>query len=514
MNKWIKVILSGAILSGSFSLANAVEHPATGKDAGSKVSSASKPNIVVILTDDLGYGDVSFLNPDSKVQTPHMDALAQSGVYLTDAHAPSSICSPTRYSMLTGRYAWRNPRLKRGVLMPWDEPVIQPTEVTMPALLKKAGYATACIGKWHLGFHWPWKEGFSPGKARRGGNSIATNKMFDWKKPITGGPLAMGFDYYYGDDVPNFPPYAFIENDHLTCEPVDIAAKNLVSIGFRGGIHGNGPGELNWTFERVLPEITKKAAAYIGQASSKEAPFFLLFTPTSPHTPVVPSKEFQGKSGAGLYGDYVMQTDHAVGVIVAALKKNGCFDNTLLIVTSDNGPSPIVQGIINKHDHLPSGPLRGMKWDSWEGGHRVPFIASWPARGIRGGLRIDEPLLLTDLYATTAAVAEIPVPDLKDSLNVLKTLLGEGAVRTEFVHHAGNGNLGLRQNEWVLLEGGGGKKEPKWRRERYDIQSENAKIQLFNLSTDLGQRINVASEHPELVQTLSARLRAIQQIKN
>ncbi len=438
-----------------------------------------------------------------------MDALAKEGVFLTDAHAPSAICSPTRYSILTGRYAWRNPVLQRGVLMPWDEPAIQPTEITIPALLKKAGYATACIGKWHLGFHWPWKDGYSPKSARRGGNSIATNDMFDWTKAITGGPLAIGFDYYFGDDVPNFPPYAFIENGRLTCEPVDIVAKDLKSIGFRGHIHGNGPGESNWSFERVMPEITKNAVAYIDKASSKDTPFFLWFATTSPHTPVVPTKDFQKKSSAGYYGDYLVQTDHSVGQIVQALKKNNCFHNTLLIVTSDNGPSPIVQRIINEYDHLPAGQLRGMKFDSWEGGHRVPFIASWPEGGISGGKRIDDPLLLTDLYATIAAVADISVADLKDSLNILKTLLGEGAVRTELVYHNGGGQLGLRQDEWVLLEGGGGRKDPEWRRKRFGIQSQDAQIQLFNLSDDFAQRVNVASKHPELVRKLSARLQVI-----
>jgi arylsulfatase A len=468
-----------------------------------------KPNIVIILTDDLGYGDVSFLNASSKIATPHMDSLANEGVYLTDAHAPSAICSPTRYSMLTGRYAWRNPLLEKGVLMPWDEPAIDPGELTIPAFLKKAGYDTACIGKWHLGFHWPWKPGFSPQTARRGGKSIAKNDMFDWAKAITGGPLGIGFDYYFGDDVPNFPPYAFIENDRLTCDSVDVFAKDLKSIGFRGGIHGDGPGESNWSLENVMPTITSKAVDYINNASSKDKPFFLWFATTSPHTPVVPTKDFQGKSSAGYYGDFVVQTDDSVGQIIQALKQNHCFNNTLLIVTSDNGPSVIVQGIINDYDHLPAGQLRGMKWDSWEGGHRVPFIASWPEGGIRGGKRIDDAILLTDLYATIGVVAGADMPDLKDSLNILETLFGNGVVRTELVYHSGRGDLGLRQNEWVLLEGSGGKKEPDWRRERFGIQSPDAPIQLFNLSDDVTQRVNVASKYPELVDRLSARLKVI-----
>ncbi|WP_435892425.1 sulfatase family protein [Oceaniferula spumae] len=478
---------------------------------GQIMADQRKPNIVVILTDDLGYGDVSFLNAASKIKTPHMDALAGEGVYLTDAHSPSAICSPTRYSMLTGRYAWRNPILKKGVLMPWEEPAIGADEVTISAILKKSGYDTACIGKWHLGFHWPWAPGFSPKAARKGGNSIAKNRMFDWSKSITGGPLAVGFDYYFGDDVPNFPPYAFIENGRLTCDPVDIRANNLKPISFRGHIHGDGPGEKDWQLEKVMPTITERAVKYINEAGAKEKPFFLWFATTSPHTPVVPTKEFQGKSDAGYYGDFVVQTDHSVGKIVQALKKNGLFENTLLIVTSDNGPSEIVQGIIQKHGHLPAGELRGMKWDSWEGGHRVPFIASWPEGGVKGGKRVDEPILLTDLYATMGAVAGAKIADLKDSMNVMNTLLGKGAVRTELVYHSGGGHLGLRQNEWVLLQGSGGKKEPAWKRKRFEIQSPDAPVQLFNLSEDVTQKVNVASKHPEIVQRLSARLKVIKQ---
>ena len=480
-----------------------------GEVSGSAVK--SKPNIVVVLTDDLGYGDVSFLNSDSKVKTPCMDSLAKEGVYLTDAHSPTSVCSPTRYSLLTGRYAWRNPMLKRGVLMPWDRPAIGADEVTMPKLLKNGGYDTACIGKWHLGFTWPWKDGYSVESGKNGGFSKTTCDMFDWSRSITGGPLGAGFDYYFGDDVPNFPPYAFIENDHLTCDPVDIDQRKLESIGFRGGIHGKGPGQKGWIFERVMPEITKRAVAYIDKASKKDKPFFLYFATTSPHTPVVPTKEFQGVSEAGYYGDYVAQTDYSVGQIVKALKRNECFDDTLLIVTSDNGPSPAVQSVIKEYGHYPAAKLRGMKFDYWEGGHRVPFIASWPNKGISGGRRIDDQLVLTDVYATAAAAADVELTDPKDSLNLMKTLLGKGVVRKEMVYHNVKGNLGLRQGGWVLLEGSGGKKEPVWRKELFGIKSPDAPIQLFNLSDDLGQRVNVADKHPEIVSRLSARLHEIKQ---
>ena len=345
----------------------------------------TRPNIVVILTDDLGYGDVSFLNPESKIQTPHMDALASEGVWATDAHSPSAVCSPTRYSLLTGRYAWRG-KLKKGVLLTWDDPVIEEDRLTLPAMLKENGYDTACIGKWHLGFNWPWKGGEKPPREQIGRKlSKATNDMFDWSKPITGGPLSVGFDYYFGDDVPNIPPYAFIENDRLTCDPVHIERDSMKSIGPRGMIHGDGPGEEGWEFEKVMPAITKRAVDYVRQRSDNDRPYFLFFTTTSPHTPVVPTKEFQGKSGAGYYGDYVIQTDDAIGQVIEALKEYGDFDNTLLIVTSDNGPERQHRDLIRTHQHSPAAHLRGMKWDGWEGGHRVPFIPSWPKGGIGGG---------------------------------------------------------------------------------------------------------------------------------
>ena len=469
----------------------------------------AKPNIVIVLTDDLGYGDVSFLNPDSKIQTPHMDALAHEGVYLTDAHSPSAVCSPTRYSILTGIYAWRNPVLRKGVLMPWDRPAIKPSQTTIPSYLKKSGYATVCIGKWHLGFNWPWKEGYSPKNAKRGGTSIATKNMFDWTKPITGGPLAAGFDYYFGDDVPNFPPYAFIENNRLTSKPVDIQAKNLKSLSFRGYIHGNGPGKSDWEFDQVMPTITRKAVDYIGEMSTKKAPFFLWFATTSSHTPVVPTSEFHGKSAAGYYGDYVIQTDHSVGQIVQALKKNNCFQDTLLIVTSDNGPSTLVRSIIDTHNHLSAGIFRGMKGSSWEGGHRVPFIASWPQGGINGGKRIDDLISLTDINATLASLAGIAVPDSIDSLDIMKTLKGTGKVRTEMVYHNSQGNLGLRQNQWVLLEKSGGK-EAKNQRKKLGIQSPDAPIQLFNLADDPTQRVNLAVKYPELVSKIKSTIKSHQ----
>ncbi|MCP5537875.1 MAG: arylsulfatase [Akkermansiaceae bacterium] len=473
---------------------------------------AEKPNIVLILTDDLGYGDVTHLNPESKVQTPHMDALANQGVYFTDAHSPSALCSPSRYSILTGHYPWRHPQLMKGIVLPWGKPVIDAGDTTMPAFLAKAGYHTACIGKWHLGFDWPFRDGSNAENTRKGGNSTATPENFDFTRPINGGPLGAGFQHFFGVDCPNFPPYTFINDRSLVGDITQVSCKSLKSLGELGHIHGDGPGAADYQFEKVMPTLTRKAVDYIDAHSQDGQPFFLYFTTTSPHTPVVPAPGFQGQSKASHYGDYVAQTDDAIGQIIAALKKNDCFDNTLLIVSSDNGPSPRTQHLIRKHHHFPAGRLRGMKFDSWEGGHRVPFIASWPNGGIRGGGKITDPIILTDLYATLAAVAEVKLDSPRDSVNLLKSLRGEGPVRREMVYHNGRGGLGMRSGDWVLLVGraaGLSSAEPEWRRKLLDIRSPDADLQLFNLATDLSQRENIADQHPEKVAQLKTRLNEI-----
>ena len=485
----------------------------------SALLAAGKPNIVIVLTDDLGYGDVSFLNAESKVQTPHMDALAKAGVWATDAHSPGTVCSPSRYAMLTGRYAWRRKPVRGGRLNPWAPPVIQEDRVTLPKMLETEGYATACIGKWHLGFEWPWKGGEKPpASVIGGGTSTATCDLFDWSKPIKGGPLGAGFDTYFGDDVPNFPPYAFIENDRLTCDPVDFNAKPLnQQVLRRGGyFHGTGPGEADWRLEKVMPTITSKAVEYIQAQSRKDDPFFLFFSTTSPHTPIVPLAEFQGRTQAGPYGDYVAQTDEAVGQIVAALKAAGIYEDTLLVISSDNGPAPFMRELIQTHQHNPSGPLRGVKRDVLEGGHRVPFIASWPEGGIDGGRLVDETLSLVDLFATIAGIVGVPLSagTAEDSMDVLPSLRSGEPVRKELVYHASNGRLGLRQGKWAYLRDRGTRPEPDWYRELWKGDSLDAPGFLFDLSADLGQRSNLYDQYPERVRRMEKRLAEIENDKS
>ena len=479
------------------------------------VVNLSKPNIVIVLTDDLGYGDVSFLNAESKVKTPHMDALAAAGVWATDAHSPSTVCSPSRYAMLTGRYAWRCEPVRSGRLNPWEESAILEDRITIPKMLKTKGYATACIGKWHLGLEWPWKGGKKPPASVIGTEtSKATCDLFDWSKPIKGGPLGAGFDYYFGDDVPNFPPYAFIENDRLTCDPVDVNGKDLIkqALGARGYFHGDGPGEEGWKLEKVMPTITSRAVKYIQQQSKSSEPFFLFFSTTSPHTPIVPLAAFQGTSQAGPYGDYIAQTDEAVGQIVTALKAAGIYEDTLLIVSSDNGPAPFMRELIQTHQHNPSGQLRGLKRDLLEGGHRVPFIASWPEGGIKDGRRVDATLSLTDLFATLAGIVQVPLADgtAEDSLDILPSLLTNESVRKELVYHASNGRLGLRQGDWAYLRKGGITPEPKWFKEMWKGDSIDAPGLLFDLSADLGQKNNLYDKHPERVKRMEEILAGVE----
>ena len=449
-------------------------------------TAALKPNIVIILADDLGIGDLAVYNPDSKITTPNLDALAAAGLRMTDAHSPSSVCTPTRYGLLTGRYAWRT-SLKQGVLKPWDKPLIEPGRETLPKLLKQRGYATACIGKWHLGWHWSEET---------------------LKGAISGGPLAAGFDYYFGDDVPNYPPYAFIENDHLLNQPDTVKPENMF---------GNpGPMVSDWDLTAVMPTITEKAVRYIEGRNSKQDPFFLYFALTAPHTPIVPTTAFIDKSAAGRYGDYVQQVDHTVGQVIQILKNTGQWDQTILIFTSDNG-SPQRDGTnmagptgsVKKHGHDPSKPYRGMKADIWEGGHRVPFIVSWPDK-ITGGQVSHQLFGLNDLMATISGITDIPgdpISRYEDSMDFSPVWLGksEKPVRQELVLHSIRGMFAIRQGPWKLIMGrgsGGWSKDPN---------GDDASGQLYNLDQDKPEKNNLYDKYPQMVADLTKQLHQIQE---
>ena len=461
---------------------------------------ARLPNIVFILADDMGYGDLACQNRDSKIPTPNLDRFARQGVRFTEAHTPSAVCTPTRYGVLTGRYCWRS-RLKQSVLWPWEPPLIEPGRLTAPALLKKHGYTTACIGKWHLGWNWPFVK-----EADKARNKPVPCDALDWSKSVTGGPLACGFDYYYGDDVPNFPPYVFIENERTLGVP---------SVQKPDSVNGNpGPMLPGWMLEAVMPAITRKAVQWIedNTRQAPDRPFFLYFPLTAPHLPIVPTEEFKGKSKAGNYGDYVVEVDWAVGQVLEALDRNGLAESTLVIFTSDNGPEVYAYECARTYRHYSMGDLRGVKRDVWEGGHRVPFIARWSGK-TQPGTTSNEIICLTDLIATLAAVVGDKMPEDagEDSYNILPALLGESSgkpIREATVHHSISGKFAIRQGNWVFIDAptGGDNEEPGWFKQERGYRPDDRPGLLYDLGQDRAERTNLYAEHPGIVADLKALL--------
>ncbi len=463
------------------------------------------PNIICILADDLGYGDVGCYNPQSKIPTPNLDRLAGEGIRFTDAHAPDSLCTPSRYGLLTGRYCFRS-HLKAGVLPPWGAPLIDPDRLTLPALLRQHGYATAAFGKWHLGWQWPTTDGRSPASKDGLGN-------VDFTKPIAQGPLTRGFDFYFGVDLPNYPPYCFIENERTLGQP------SLPAPMQKGGINRPGPMVPGWNLTNIMPEITRGAVRYIETAARSPKPFFLYFPLTAPHYPVVPAPEFKGRSQAGGYGDYVAQVDGTVGEVLSALARTGVATNTLVFFTSDNGPEvveidPGAYERIRLYGHSSLGSLRGVKRDAWEGGHRVPFLARWPGR-IPAGRTSAETICHVDLLATCAALvdAQLPPNAGEDSFNILPALRGEPLdrpIRPATLLHSSSGKFALRQNQWVLIDAPTGNDnkpgEPEWFKQQRGYSTNAFPAELYDLHADPSQRRNLYGEKPEVVQRLKALL--------
>lgn len=462
-----------------------------------RAAELSKPNIVYILADDLGYGDLGCYNPASKIPTPNIDRLAKEGVRFTDAHSPSSVCTPTRYALLTGRYAWRT-RLQRNVIGPFSQPLIAQKQLTVAELLRGQGYTTACIGKWHLGWGWP-----KPGE---GGQR-------DFTQPIPHGPTSRGFDFYFGTDVPNYPPYCFLENDHTVGIPSAAAP-----VG-RDAFNIAGPMIPDWKLVDVLPRLEERAVKYIETAAKGDKPFFLYLPLTSPHYPVVPSAEFQGKSMAGAFGDFVMQTDRVVGEVLSALKNSGIAENTLVFMTSDNGPevtgevNPGVYDRLQKFGHSSMGSLRGAKRDAWECGHRVPFLVRWPGK-IQEASACDETICHVDLLATLAALLDVKLPADAgvDSVNILPALLGQNytaPLREATVHHSAQGKFAIRRGDWVLIlapTGDDNRKqgEPVWFQKARGYEPHSEAGELFNLATDPMQKQNRYATESEKVKELTS----------
>lgn len=441
----------------------------------------SRPNIVVILTDDQGYGDVSCLNPErGKIPTPNMDRIAKQGMVFTDGHSGSSVCTPARYGLLTGRYCWR--RLTRGIVGLYGPAIIYSERTTLPRFLQEHGYRTACIGKWHLGWSWPRK-----------GEEV----IFD--QPIKDGPTARGFDYYFGTDVPNWPPYCFIRNDRI----VGTLSDHL-PVSAESNMHSYpGPAAPGWRLESILPTITDEACNYIDQRGKDKEPFFLYFPMTSPHTPLAVNEQWKGKSGLNLYADFVMETDAMVGRVLDALDRNGLAENTLLVFASDNGCAPYI-GVkeLEEKGHYPSASLRGYKSDIWDGGHRVPFMVRWPGV-VKPGRKCEQLVCLTDLMRTCTDILKVRLPDdaAEDSFSMLPLLRGNDTpVREAVVHHSIDGKFAIREKRWklVLCAGSGGWTLPDAKAEESGLPA----VQLYDMENDPSETTNVQDKHPDIVKRM------------
>jgi len=457
----------------------------------------------------LGYGDVHGLNPEGKIATPNMDRLAAAGMIFTDAHSSSSVCTPTRYGILTGRYNWRS-RLQTHVQGGCSPRLIEPGRMTAPSMLKQNGYHTAAIGKWHLGMDWALKPG-----APKFGDNIeegAAGWNVDFAKPIANGPNAVGFDYYFGISASlDMVPFTFIENDRVVALPT-VDKQFPLMLGRDGGKTRKGPGAEDFDAMNVLPTLTQKAVDYVDQraADAKAGkPFFLYLPLNAPHTPILPTPEWQGKSGLNPYADFVMQTDATVGAVLDSLDKHGLATDTLVILTSDNGCSPQAKfDELLAKDHNPSYVFRGHKADIFDGGHRIPFIARWPAK-IKPASTSDQLICLTDLMATCAEILGVKLPDDagEDSVSILPALVGKanGPLREAVVHHSINGSFAIRQGQWKLELCGdsGGWSAPRPGQKGPD---KLPALQLYDLSHDIGEKENVASEHPEIVTRLTKLL--------
>lgn len=449
-------------------------------------SAARRPNIVYILADDLGWGDLRCYNPDSRVATPNLDRLARQGVRFTDMHSPSSVCTPTRYGILTGRYCWRS-KMKSGVLQGYSPSLIEEGRTTVPAFLKAAGYRTSGVGKWHLG--------------------LGDRPNTDFEAPLRPGPVDRGFDYYYGIPASlDMPPYLYFENDRVVEQATATTPGNP----------GDSPGGAFWRpgaiapslrIEDVLPTLTRKSVERIRAAGAhKDQPFFHYFAMTGPHTPWLPAAPFRGKSGAGAYGDFVAQVDDAAGQVLRAIDESGQSSNTLVFFASDNG-AHWTSAMIARWGHRANANWRGMKADIWDAGHRIPFLARWPGK-IRAGSSTGELGCLTDLFGTVASVLGAPLPRdaAEDSFDLLPLLTGKSSrsPREAVVHHSSQGHFSIRDRDWKLVigHGSGGFTRPV----EVPTKPGDPPGELYDMRTDPAETRDLYTERPDVVARLTKLL--------
>jgi arylsulfatase A-like enzyme len=445
-----------------------------------------RPNIVVIFVDDMGFGDPQCFNAESKIPTPNIDRLAREGMRFIDAHAPGSVCHPSRYGLLTGRYPFRTP-------LPWRRrPCIEEGRMTVASLLKTNGYRTAMVGKWHLGFH-----------------------VEDYDHPpenIEGGPVDRGFDSYFGIPAStDIPPYYYIQDDRVVAAPSDRIEANrsdgwspIQGAFWRAG--GIAPG---LKLVDVLPKFTDKAVDVLQDhhGQSPEQPIFLYLAYPAPHTPWLPTEEFRGRGGAGMYGEFTVMVDHMVGRVLRKIDDLKMAEETIVIFTSDNGPV-WYDADVERFGHDSAGPWRGMKGDAWEAGHRMPFVVRWPGK-VAPGTVSEQTICHTDLLATCADVigTDLPHDAGEDSFSMLPTLLGKQGdrpLRPATVTVSARGVLSVRQGPWKLITGlgSGGFSQPS----RVEPEPGGPKGQLYNLNDDPGETANRWSEHPDVVARLTKLL--------
>ncbi len=462
----------------------------------------ARPNIVVIMADDMGYGDVQALNPKSRIATPHLNALAAEGMTFTDAHTPSAVCTPTRYGLLTGRYCWRS-KLKWGVLNGYSDPLIERDRPTVASMLSAQGYTTGIVGKWHLGLGWSRKP---------------DGKTIDFAGPVQHGPNDLGFDDSLVIPASlDFPPYVYIRNGKVTDQHTVIQKKQPFPEFLREGPRAN-----DLVMEEVLDYLAEQASNFIRREAKTTAPFFLYVPLTAPHKPVLPHPRFRGKSKLGPYGDFIMQVDWTAGQIIKAIDEAGVRDNTLLIFTSDNGSfmrrldqsdakdhvsDQTIQAYRADH-HTSNHVFRGTKADIWEAGHHVPFFVRWPER-VKPNSTSAATICLTDVFATAAQVAQTKIPNgaARDSHSFLDALDGKPYRRAEpVIHHSSGGMFAIREGKWklVLGNGSGGRQTPKGKPFAKPYG-------LFDLENDIGETRNVIAEAADVAKELEQTFKPIHQ---
>lgn len=451
----------------------------------------SRPTIVMFLADDLGTGDVAALSASCRIRTPYLDGFASEGMRLRDFHSNSSVCTPTRYGLLTGRYAWRT-RLQKGVLEGGAVPLIAKGRPTIASVLRDGGYRTALVGKWHLGLGW----------ARDGGGKP------DYARPFSDGPLSRGFASYFGIAASaDMPPYVFLEGDRATAAPTARFTSDF-------GPARDGPAAPGWSSEAIQDALTRRAIEELRKCSDDPRPLFLLVCLASPHTPIAPVRDWQGRSGINRYADFVMQMDHDIGRVLTALRETGRAEDAFVVITSDNGCSPEANfAQLAAQDHFPSAGFRGAKADLYEGGHRVPCLVRWPRRIARGST--SEALSgMTDWYATLAEVAGLgrPAGGGEDSVSLVPALTGrtDMPVRDHYVMHSIDGSFALRAGsmKYLAARGSGGWSEPNGKTKGF---ARLPAAQLYNLSEDPREQENLAPERPAVVASMREQLLAIVQ---